>query len=152
MPVNPNLLAPCGLYCGVCAIYYADKHNDEKMKEKLAKVYFNTPDQIKCDGCLSDNLYPYCKSCSIRRCVTKRELAGCHECDDFPCRKVTKFPFELAKKYMMKSIPARKERTDEEWVAWEENHWTCKNCNTLNFRGANKCHNCKEEIPPILED
>jgi len=26
--INKNLLAPCGLYCGVCAIYIADKDNN----------------------------------------------------------------------------------------------------------------------------
>jgi len=151
MSVNKNLLAPCGLYCGVCSIYYADKQNDEKMKEKLAKVYFNTPEQIKCDGCLSDNKYIYCQSCSIRRCVVKKELSGCHECAEFPCRKITKFPFELAKEFMMKSIPARKERNDEEWVTWEENNWTCKACGTLAFRGAKRCPNCKTEMPSMLD-
>ena len=40
MSVNKNLLAPCGLYCGVCSIYYADKHNNEKMKQKLEKNYW----------------------------------------------------------------------------------------------------------------
>ncbi|NVM30660.1 MAG: DUF3795 domain-containing protein [Candidatus Helarchaeota archaeon] len=151
MSVNPNLLAPCGLYCGVCATYYADKHNNEKMKQKLAKAYFNKPEQIKCDGCLSDNKYLFCQSCSIRRCVKKKELSGCHECSDFPCRKINKFPFELAKKFMLISIPARKERTDEEWVAWEEKNWTCKECGTLAFRGAKRCPNCKIEMPNILQ-
>ena len=151
MSVNPNLLAPCGLYCGVCAIYYADKHNNEKMKEKLAKVYFNTPDQIKCDGCLSENKYIFCQSCSIRRCVKKKEFSGCHECSEFPCRKINKFPFELAKQYMLKSIPARKERTDAEWVKWEENNWTCKNCGALALRGAKRCPECKTEMESILD-
>ncbi len=27
MKINPNFVAPCGLYCGVCAIYIADRDN-----------------------------------------------------------------------------------------------------------------------------
>lgn len=27
MKINPDLIAPCGLYCGVCAIYIAHRDN-----------------------------------------------------------------------------------------------------------------------------
>lgn len=151
MSVNPNLLAPCGLYCGVCGIHYADKHEDEVLKQKLAKSYGVEPESIKCDGCLSDNKFAFCKLCPIRDCVITKEISGCHECSDWPCDKVTNFPFELAKKFMLKSIPARRERTDEEWVRWEENNWICKNCGALAFRGARRCRNCKNEIISLLD-
>jgi len=39
MKINPDFLAPCGLYCGVCAVYYATKERNEKFKEKLVDVY-----------------------------------------------------------------------------------------------------------------
>ena len=39
MEINPNFLAPCGLYCGVCAVYYATKDENEKFKERLVGVY-----------------------------------------------------------------------------------------------------------------
>ena len=151
MSVNPNLLAPCGLYCGVCGIYYADKKQDEKLKRKLAKAYFCKPEQIECDGCLSDNKYFFCKSCSIRRCVQKKGLAGCHQCEDFPCRRITKFPVDAAKNFMLKSIPVWKESTDAEYVAWEEKNWTCTECGTLAFRGAQRCPKCKAEMGSPLE-
>jgi len=34
MKINPDFLAPCGLYCGVCAVYYATRERNEKFKEK----------------------------------------------------------------------------------------------------------------------
>ncbi|TET59251.1 MAG: DUF3795 domain-containing protein, partial [Promethearchaeota archaeon] len=37
--INKALLAPCGLYCGVCAIHIADRDNNLKFKEKLVDVY-----------------------------------------------------------------------------------------------------------------
>ena len=55
MKVNPELLAPCGLYCGVCSIYRADKQKNEKLKQKLAKAYWCKLEEIECDGCLSKN-------------------------------------------------------------------------------------------------
>lgn len=146
MKVNPNLLAPCGLYCGVCGIYYADKQENEILKQKLAKAYWCQPEQIKCDGCLSENKYFFCETCKIRSCVTEKGISGCHQCADFPCDNITNYPFPVAKEFMLKSIPARQERTDEEWVEWEENNWTCSSCGAKMFRGAKRCPNCKNEI------
>ena len=34
-----DLLAPCGLYCGVCGILTAHRDNNQKFKEKLAPIY-----------------------------------------------------------------------------------------------------------------
>ncbi len=148
--VNIKLLAPCGLCCGVCGIYYADKNNIEKLKQKLAQSYLTEPEQIKCDGCSSDNKFVYCDSCLIRECVLSKGLSGCHQCTEWPCEKVTNFPFPLAGEYMLKSIPARRERTDKEWVEWEEHNWSCRECGTLAFRGARICGKCRKEIPSIL--
>ena len=30
MDINSNLLAPCGLYCGVCGVYYATRDKNNK--------------------------------------------------------------------------------------------------------------------------
>ena len=39
MKVNPDFIAPCGLYCGVCAIYIALHDNNVQFKERLASLY-----------------------------------------------------------------------------------------------------------------
>jgi len=39
MDVNPKFLTPCGLYCGICAIYYATRDDNRKFKERLVHVY-----------------------------------------------------------------------------------------------------------------
>ena len=39
MEINPNFLAPCGLYCGVCGVYYATKDKNEKFKERRSLEY-----------------------------------------------------------------------------------------------------------------
>ena len=35
MEKNEKLLSPCGLYCGVCGIYYATRDNNQKFMDKL---------------------------------------------------------------------------------------------------------------------
>ena len=39
MKINPDLVSPCGLYCGVCAIYIAHRNNNRKLKERLVNLY-----------------------------------------------------------------------------------------------------------------
>ncbi|MFX0028547.1 MAG: DUF3795 domain-containing protein, partial [Candidatus Hermodarchaeota archaeon] len=56
--IKKELLAPCGLYCGVCAIHIADRDNNQKFKERLVDVYkpfSKTVEDVKCKGCLSEN-------------------------------------------------------------------------------------------------
>ena len=36
MAVNPDFISPCGLYCGVCAIYIA--HRDNNIKKVILRA------------------------------------------------------------------------------------------------------------------
>ncbi len=39
MSANLDLISPCGLYCGVCAIYIAHRDNSIKLKGPLLNLY-----------------------------------------------------------------------------------------------------------------
>jgi len=39
MTTNPDFIPPCGLYCGVCAIYIAALDNNTKLKKRLVNLY-----------------------------------------------------------------------------------------------------------------
>ncbi len=39
MGTSTNFLAPCGLYCGVCAVFYATRDKNEKFKDRFVGVY-----------------------------------------------------------------------------------------------------------------
>ena len=41
MEINEKILSPCGLYCGVCGVYYATRDNNPKFLEKLLNFYQN---------------------------------------------------------------------------------------------------------------
>jgi hypothetical protein len=151
MKVNQNLLAPCGLYCGVCGIYFADKHNNEKLKQRLAEIYGMKPESLKCDGCLSDNRIVFCEACKIRNCVSDKRISGCHQCSQFPCDNIKKYPFKVAIPFMLRSTSFRKGKTNAEWVKWEEQNWKCKTCGAPAFRGARRCHECGNELLLTIE-
>ena len=151
MEINPDFLAPCGLYCGVCAIYYATRDNNEKFKERLIGVYDEalpgfenlSADDIQCGGCLSDNVFGYCQTCSIKDCTRSKGYSGCHECDDFPCQLVEDFPIPLGKKVILRAIPYRRKHGTEKWVHDEEARYLCPECGHKLFRGVKRCNNCK---------
>ncbi len=144
--MNKELLAPCGLYCGVCGVYMASRDNYQKLKEKLAKAFGVTPEQITCKGCLSDEKFVYCQACEIRTCVMGNQIEGCHQCDDFPCKLIDDFPVPVGKKVILRSIPARKQLGTDKCVIEEETRYSCPRCNDQLFRGARRCGSCKELV------
>jgi len=144
--MNTELLAPCSMYCGVCGIYMAHRDNNQKLKEKLANAYRVTPEQIACKGCLSDEKFVYCQACGIRACVMEKNIDGCHQCKEFPCKLIDDFPVPVGKKVMLRSVPDRKKLGSEKWVEQEENRYRCPHCNGQLFRGARRCGSCKELV------
>ncbi|MFX1456821.1 MAG: DUF3795 domain-containing protein [Promethearchaeota archaeon] len=147
--LNQALLAPCGLYCGVCAIYIAHRDNNLKFKERLVNVYkpiSNSIDDIKCNGCLSEEIvFGYCQSCSIKSCVKEKNIDGCFQCDDWPCKFIDGFPIPVGKKVIMRAIPQWRELGTEQWVKREEERYHCLCGNPL-FRGAKRCNNCGNTV------
>ena len=86
--MNTELLAPCGLYCGVCGVYMASRDNNQKLKDKLASAYGVTSERIVCKGCLSNEKFVYCQTCDIRKCIMEKNYEGCHQCNEFPCQLI----------------------------------------------------------------
>lgn len=146
--IKKELIAPCGLYCGVCAIHIADRDNNLKFKERLVDVYkpfSKTIEDIKCNGCLSENkedIFGYCQLCPIRDCIKNKEIEGCYQCDDFPCKFIKNFPIPVGKKVILRAIPRWREIGTEKWVEEEEKRYHCPECNNPLFRGAKRCNEC----------
>lgn len=146
MESRNKLAAPCGLYCGVCPILIAHRDNNIKFKERLAPVYNVTPDQLKCEGCFSDNLWGHCQVCAIRTCVLKKEIEGCHQCNDFPCEHIEAFRIPVGKKVILRAIPAWRELGTERFIEEEEKRYQCPKCSSKLFRGVQKCRNCGSPV------
>lgn len=141
-----KLAAPCNMYCGVCGLYVAYKTDNQRLKEKLGGVYQIEPKDIVCEGCLSDVVFGFCRACQVRNCALEKQVAGCHECDEFSCDRIENFPFEAAKDFMLSGTKRRKEMGTEKWIEWEIAHYTCKECGSLAFRGAKRCPDCRAEL------
>ena len=151
MKVEPKFLAPCGLYCGVCGVFYATRDNNDKFLERLLAMYQEkisglegiSIEDLKCEGCLSDRVSLFCRSCSIKACTQEKGYSGCHECDDFPCDFIDNFPMPVGKKVILRAIPYRQEHGTKKWVYDEEARYVCPDCGHRIFRGAKRCNKCK---------
>ena len=160
MKINPDFIAPCGLYCGVCAVYIAHRDDNRKLKEGLVNVYQGKADgkgglpdsenlsveDIQCRGCLSEEPFGYCLHCDIRNCTQEKGYAGCHECDEFPCQHIENFPMSVGKKVILRAIPYWREVGTEKWIQDEEARYICPECGNKLFRGVMQCNKCKVKL------
>ena len=146
MDIRKELAAPCGLYCGVCGILIAHRDDNQKFKERLTQVYNVGVDDIKCEGCLSDEPFFYCQTCAIKTCTSDRGIEGCHQCADFPCSYIDNFPLPVGKKVILRAIPFWREHGTERWMEEEEKRYICPHCGYKLFRGAQRCRNCREPV------
>ena len=160
MKINPNFISPCGLYCGVCAIYIAHREANQKFKERLVNVYKgNVPDKgtlpnsdelsiedINCCGCLSDEQFLHCRQCEIRDCTKQKGYTGCHQCAEFPCQHIEDFPMTVGKKVILRAIPYWREVGTEKWIQDEEARYICPECGNKVFRGVVRCNQCKANL------
>ena len=151
MKVENDFLAPCGLYCGVCGVYYATRDGNEKFLKKLLEMYqqnipgldhLSTAD-LECRGCLSGQTSWFCTSCAIKDCARRQGYAGCHECADWPCEHIDSFPMPVGKKVIMRAIPYWREHGTAKYVQDEEARYICPACGHRIFRGAKRCNRCK---------
>jgi len=144
--VKKELLAPCGLYCGVCSIYIAHRDNNLKFKKRLLPIYrafAKHVDDIACTGCLSNGIvFPVCRSCPIKKCSQDKGINGCHQCNDFPCKFIENFPIQVGKRVILRAIPTWREFGNEKWVEEEEKRYHCPDCGNVLFRGAKRCNKC----------
>lgn len=144
--VNKEWLALCGMYCGVCGVMIAHRDNNEKFKERLSTVYGCSPEDIVCEGCLSNVRFKFCEACPISTCNSEKSYEGCHECGDFPCEHIESFSYPVGKKVILRSVPTRRELGTEKWVELEEERYHCPHCGSVLFRGSKRCRNCKEPV------
>ena len=141
-----NLVAPCGIYCGICPIYIADKGNHIHLKEVLAAEFKIAVNEIKCDGCLSDNPFVNCSTCAVRDCIIAKRIEGCYKCDDFPCSIIEEMPDAIGKQVILRSVPLLRKLGIERFIEEETKHYQCPYCGHQLFMGVKRCRNCNNAV------
>jgi hypothetical protein len=160
---NKDLMAPCGLYCGLCGIYIATRDNNEKFKSVMGNLYGTKAEDTECYGCMQSDppkkLYGFCRICTIRNCVKSRKYYSCHQCDEWPCKMIEDFGLATGRRVMKRTIPVWREkvkqRGDEkgsvEWARCECERYHCSSCGSPLFRGAQRCRACGRNVADELD-
>jgi len=160
---NRDLMAPCGLYCGVCGVYLSTRDDNEKFRARLGELYRTPPEETRCLGCRQADpprlLYAYCRSCRIRVCVLGRGLTSCYQCPEWPCGLIDAFPLATGHRVILRTIPLWREQVARhgeeqgtvEWARAECERYHCPSCGAPLFRGAQKCRACGSPVAEVLD-
>jgi hypothetical protein len=123
---NPELIAPCGMNCGICMA---------KLRQKN-----------KCPGCRGkDDGKPVTRlGCKIKSCENLNSKF-CYTCVDFPCLKLKKLDKRYRIKYNMSMIENLEYIKKYGVVAFldsENVKWTCSECGGVICVHKGLCSNC----------
>ncbi len=110
-----NLIAPCGMNCGICMAYLRERN--------------------KCPGCRATDTN---KAITVIRCkilnckvIQKGKAKFCFECADFPCDRLKHLDKRYRTKYSMSMIENLVNIRDygiRKFVKNEDVRWTCSRC------------------------
>jgi hypothetical protein len=132
--MEEQLIAPCGMNCGLCVSYLALK-NDLK-KKGFSKKY--------CPGCL-----PRGKNCVFMK--GQCELLGkglvrfCYECADFPCRRLKSLDKRYRSSYhmsMIENLEAIRDNGMAGFLETESGRWRCPQCGETICCHNGLCFSC----------
>jgi hypothetical protein len=84
----PTFPPPCGLFCGACPLYQAEK--DPGFNKKLAEKMKVAPERARCAGCrpCSGKVTPIPGGCSTFDCSLAKNVEFCYQRDQFPCHRL----------------------------------------------------------------
>ena len=125
--MNEELIAPCGMNCGICSSYLAMKN--DLISQRVKARY--------CAGCRSrNNPCAFQKRCSL---LKKGQVKYCFECDKFPCKNLDPLNTRYSTSFHMSMIENHtyiKEHGMEKFLEKEAEKWKCPECG-----GVISCHN-----------
>ena len=130
---TPDLIAPCGMNCGICKWFLAYSRGIPKERGKISH----------CVGCLPRN-----KNCFIKRgCkkLQKKEVTFCYECDEMPCENLDRVDRRYRQRYgmsMVENLKELKEKGIEEFLKVQREKYKCPECEDVVSVHDGKCYAC----------
>jgi predicted RNA-binding Zn-ribbon protein involved in translation (DUF1610 family) len=130
---TPELIAPCGMNCGICRAYIAYILG---VPPKRGKV-------THCAGCRTR-----AKNCYvIRACskLRKNQNQSCSECDTMPCEKLSHLDKRYRENYdmsMVENLKTIKAKGITEFLTEQAWKYRCPNCGEVVSVHDGKCYSC----------
>jgi len=147
---DENLAGRCGLYCGACTIFRADR-DDGDFLTRVASYFKCPPEKVTCKGCqaLTPDSWGY--DCKIVQCLRSKGHDFCYQCSQYDAHACEKFE-DLAKRYLEDNIDVRtnleriKAGKTVEWLKESQDRFKCPHCRKPLPEGSKKCYHCKQEF------
>ena len=130
-----ELIAPCGMNCGVCKRYLAFSHGVPAERGKV----------IHCIGCR-----PRGKSCFIKSgCskLRKKQVEFCYECADMPCKNLDRLERRYRERYatsLVGNLGELKKKGMEKFLHAQEARFKCSSCSDVVSVHGGQCYTCKQ--------
>lgn len=126
--MNYDIIAPCGMNCGLCVSYQA-RMNDLKRKGFNRKY---------CPGCIprGENCTHMADRCEL---LGKGMIRFCYLCESYPCKRLKALDKRYRTKYhmsMIENLNFIRDHGLEEFLKLEDKKWSCPICG-----GKICCHN-----------
>lgn len=135
--MKTDLIAPCGMNCGICMAYLREKN--------------------KCPGCRGANSKkPVTRiRCKIKTCTffLKSKAKYCFECGRFPCDSLKHLDKRYRTNYgmsMIENLENIKENGIRKFINSEATRWACPECGGIICVHNKKCYTCGLKYGNIL--
>jgi len=131
---TPELIAPCGMNCGICKAYLAYSRGVPYKKGEVSH----------CTGCFMRN-----KNCAFikRDCekLRKKQIRFCYECADMPCKELVKLDLYYSARYGMSMVENQKmiqEKGMGAFLQSQVEEYQCPSCGDIISVHDGKCYAC----------
>ena len=144
-----ELVGRCGLYCGACHIYRAER-DDQAWRRRMADHFKCRADQVRCGGCRALTEECWGNGCKIVNCLREKGYDSCHDCPQLEagCEIFDR----LSAGYLEDGVDLRKNLSEmfaEGCAAWSERaarKYTCGSCGGPLAAGQDKCQHCGKPV------
>jgi len=132
---SENLIAPCGMNCGICLGFFGYTMSGKKRKSR-------------CIGCNPNgkscaHLKKFCKK------LLKNEIKYCYECIDFPCKKLQELDNKYRERFdmsMIENLEFIRDNGMEKFLKNQEEKYKCPKCLGILCVHNGRCYNCNPQI------
>ena len=154
---NRELAGICGIYCGSCPFYLAPRAGDREQVMKLAGQRGVDPEEVFCDGCLSDRVFKDCRECGhgFRACAREKGVTWCFECGEFPCDRLEKFLHIHVvngvshHEHVVEELAEMREKGVGAWLGHLEKRVKCPECGRRQYWFNRHCPGCGSKVGPL---
>lgn len=148
---DAKLLSRCGIYCGACYVYRAERDGGEFLR-RVTEWQKVRPDEVHCLGCggPEGEMWVNCRLCPVRGCLGEKGFGTCAECGEFADGSCERYEglaaFCSRRGEDVRASVAWLSRDPEGWLAGMGERWRCASCGRMFSWYDEVCHNCGADL------